>query len=125
MSFDTKTKTLTIFLETLITFIYASTELGYISIWVLSDKPYELYSVLNMGKWDGKLSRFQTDDTNMCGGGGEPSNKLRIPRSGSSANYQFYSSGGCDDIYANNNQFMNQDNNNNGSSDLHDSFSMI
>jgi hypothetical protein len=61
---------MTIFLETLITFIYASTELGYILFWVLSDKPYELYSVLNMGKWDGKLSRFQTDDTNMVSGRG-------------------------------------------------------
>ena len=41
--------------------VYAITELGYILFWVLSEKPYELYTVLNIGKWDGKLSMFQTE----------------------------------------------------------------
>lgn len=38
------------FTETSIMIIFALTELGYIFFWTLSQKPYELYSVLNMEK---------------------------------------------------------------------------
>ncbi len=38
------------FPETSIIIIFALTELGYIFFWTLSQKPYELYSVLNMEK---------------------------------------------------------------------------
>ena len=40
----------TIFVFTLITFIFAGTELGYIFIWMFIRKPYEFYSDLNIDK---------------------------------------------------------------------------
>ena len=58
VSYNTPTKTLTVFLETLVIIAYMITEIGYIFFWVISEKPYELYTVLNIGKWDGRLSRF-------------------------------------------------------------------
>ena len=58
--------------------LYALTELGYIFFWLLSDKPYELYTVLNIGKWDGKLSRFQTDEKANDNSADEPFKKVRI-----------------------------------------------
>ena len=71
-------------------FVFALAEVGYIFFWTISQKPYELYSVLNMDRCkhfnfvyhvfnigDGKLSRFLTDCVTDCDDPEPPDNSSK------------------------------------------------
>jgi hypothetical protein len=48
--------------ETITTLLYAWSELGLMLLWLVIDKPYEFYSLLNEDKWYGQVSIYQTSE---------------------------------------------------------------
>ena len=98
---------------TIITFLHAWTELGYIFVWMLLKKPYEFYSKMNIEKCklyyshfnsgDGQLSRYLTEEGSLC--------KCCRPKKDSNIRYSRERSEKYTDLRLTNDPYMNSSNN--------------